>query len=89
MNWDQIEGNWKQCKGSVKQRWGKLTDDHLDLIAGKRDELSGKIQEAYGITNEEAHKQLYDWEVMLSNLAKTDKEVTDTAVKTVHKMDKD
>lgn len=46
MNWDIVEGNWKQFKGNVKQQWGKLTDDHLDVIAGKRVELAGKIQEA-------------------------------------------
>src|SRR5678815_604977 len=48
MNWDQIEGNWKQFKGRAKQQWGKLTDDELDQLAGRRDELIGKIQERYG-----------------------------------------
>ena len=61
-NWDQIEGNWKQLKGNVKQQWGKLTDDHLDVIAGKREHLSGKIQEMYGITKDEAEKQISDWQ---------------------------
>ena len=45
MNWDRIEGNWKQFKGNVKEPWVELTDDHLDSIAGKRDQLIGKIQE--------------------------------------------
>lgn len=49
MNWDIVEGNWKQFKGKVKAQWGKLTDDHLDVIAGKRDQLAGKLQENYGI----------------------------------------
>ena len=44
MNWDRIEGNWKQVKGKVKEQWGKLTDDDIDVIAGKRDQLVGKIQ---------------------------------------------
>jgi uncharacterized protein YjbJ (UPF0337 family) len=44
MNWDQVEGNWKQFKGKVKQQWGKLTDDSLDQIEGKRDQLVGQIQ---------------------------------------------
>ena len=61
MNWEQVEGKWKQLKGSVKQKWGKLTDDDLDVIAGKRDQLVGKIQERYGITKEEAQKQIDDW----------------------------
>jgi len=62
MNWDRIEGNWKQLKGSALQQWGRITDDQLDVIAGKRDQLAGKIQEAYGVTKEEAEKQLNDWQ---------------------------
>jgi uncharacterized protein YjbJ (UPF0337 family) len=58
MNWDIIEGNWKQYKGAVKQQWGKLTDDHLEQIAGKRDQLVGRIQESYGLTHDEANKQI-------------------------------
>jgi uncharacterized protein YjbJ (UPF0337 family) len=61
MNWDSVEGKWKQFKGTVKQKWGKLTDDDLDVIAGKQDQLVGKIQERYGITKEEAKKQIDDW----------------------------
>jgi uncharacterized protein YjbJ (UPF0337 family) len=58
MNSDQIQGNWKQFSGKVKEKWGKLTDDDLTLIAGKRDQWVGKIQERYGIKKEEAEKQL-------------------------------
>lgn len=61
MNWDRIEGNWKQFKGNVKQQWGKLTDAQLDVSAGKRDQLAGKIQEAYGISRDETNKQLSAW----------------------------
>ena len=65
MNWDQIAGNWKQVKGVVREKWGKLTDDDVDVIAGKRDILLGKIQERHGIAREEAEKQLKDWEATL------------------------
>lgn len=58
MNWDRIEGNWRQFKGRVKAQWGKLTDDDIDIIEGKRDQLVGKIQEQYGITKDEAEKQV-------------------------------
>src|SRR5262249_48283719 len=61
MNWDQLEGKWKQTKGSVKERWGRLTDDDLDVIAGKRDKLIGKLQERYGIAREEAARQSEAW----------------------------
>jgi uncharacterized protein YjbJ (UPF0337 family) len=65
MNWDQIAGNWKQVKGVVREKWGKLTDDDVDVIAGKRDILLGKIQERHGIAREEAEKELKDWEASL------------------------
>jgi uncharacterized protein YjbJ (UPF0337 family) len=61
MNWDQVEGKWKQIKGSVKQKWGKFTDDDLDVIAGNRDKLVGKLQERYGIARQEAEKQSDEW----------------------------
>jgi uncharacterized protein YjbJ (UPF0337 family) len=61
MNWDRIEGNWKQFKGGVKAQWGKLTDSQLDVMAGKRDQLAGKIQETYGVTREESEKQISEW----------------------------
>ena len=62
MNWDIIEGDWKQLKGLVKQKWGRLTDDHLDTVAGKRDQLAGKLQEAYGITADQAEVQVKAFE---------------------------
>ena len=62
MNWDQIAGNWKQAKELAKQQWGKLTDDHLDVIAGKREQLAGKIQELYGVSKEEAEEQIANWQ---------------------------
>jgi uncharacterized protein YjbJ (UPF0337 family) len=61
MNWDQVEGQWKQIKGSAKEKWGKLTDDDLDVIAGKKDQLLGKLQERYGIQRDEARKQAEQW----------------------------
>jgi uncharacterized protein YjbJ (UPF0337 family) len=61
MNWDQVEGKWKQLKGSAKERWGKLTDDDLDVISGKKDQLIGRLQELYGINKEEAERQSDEW----------------------------
>jgi uncharacterized protein YjbJ (UPF0337 family) len=62
MNEDRIQGNWKQFKGKVKEQWGKLTDDDLDVIDGRREQLLGKIQERHGITRDEAEKQVKDWQ---------------------------
>ena len=62
MNDDRMEGNWKQFKGKVKEQWGKLTDDDLDVINGRRDQLAGKIQERHGVARDEAERQLKDFE---------------------------
>jgi uncharacterized protein YjbJ (UPF0337 family) len=62
MNEDRIEGNWKQVKGKVREQWGKLTNDDLDVIAGKRDQLLGRIQERHGIAKDEAERQVEAFE---------------------------
>ena len=62
MNWDRIKGNWKQVTGQVKTQWGKLTDDDLEVVAGHRDRLAGKIQARYGVAKDDAEKQLTAWE---------------------------
>ena len=62
MNWDSIEGNWKSAKGKMREQWGKLTDDDLDVIAGKRDQLVGSIQKAYGKTKDEAEQEVAAYE---------------------------
>lgn len=62
MNQDTVSGNWKQFKGKVKETWGKLTDDDLDVINGRREQMVGKMQERYGVAKEEAEKQVKDWE---------------------------
>jgi uncharacterized protein YjbJ (UPF0337 family) len=61
MDWNRVEGNWKQFKGKVKEQWGKLTDDDLDKVAGKRDQLEGVIQERYGIAKDQVRKDVDTW----------------------------
>lgn len=63
MNQDRIQGRWKEIKGKVRERWGRLTDDDLDVIAGRRDQLLGRIQQRHGLARDEAERQVRDWEV--------------------------
>ncbi|HWJ05935.1 MAG TPA: CsbD family protein [Steroidobacteraceae bacterium] len=62
MNWERFKANWTQLRGHVRVQWGRLTDDQLDVIEGRRDLLLGKLQEAYGVTAEEAERQVSAWE---------------------------
>jgi uncharacterized protein YjbJ (UPF0337 family) len=66
--WDVIEGNWERFKGSVRERWGELTDDEVDQIAGRRENLRGKIQAKYGIDAGEADNQIERWMNNLENV---------------------
>ena len=62
MNPDRIQGRWKQLKGKVKEQWGKLTDDDLDVIAGRREQVLGRIQQRHGLAKDEADRQVSTWE---------------------------
>jgi uncharacterized protein YjbJ (UPF0337 family) len=61
MKWDQVQGNWKQVKGKARQLWGDLTDQDLEAINGKREELIGWLQARYGLSREQAEGQVEDW----------------------------
>jgi uncharacterized protein YjbJ (UPF0337 family) len=58
MNQDVFEGKWKEMRGQVKEWWGKLTDDDLERMDGKADQLIGALQQKYGYTKEQAEKEL-------------------------------
>jgi uncharacterized protein YjbJ (UPF0337 family) len=73
MNWDQVEGKWKQYKGQVKEKWGKLTDDDLDVIDGRRQQLIGKLQERYGTAKDVAEKQADEFVKSLKEEAREEK----------------
>lgn len=62
MNKEQVEGKWAQLMGRVQAKWGKLTHDDVAVIAGRREQLQGKLHELYGITKEELDKELADME---------------------------
>jgi uncharacterized protein YjbJ (UPF0337 family) len=53
-----MKGQIKQLRGKLRAKWGKLTDNDVELIAGKKDILIGKIQERYGHSKDEAEKQV-------------------------------
>jgi uncharacterized protein YjbJ (UPF0337 family) len=57
MNNDRMAGNWKQVKGKIKEQWGKLTDDEIDQLEGKSDQLAGRLQERFGLARHDAERQ--------------------------------
>jgi uncharacterized protein YjbJ (UPF0337 family) len=66
MSCHQLIGNLKQVKEAVGEGRGKLTaHNNVDVIAGKRDILPGKIQEGHGIACEQAERGFKDCEASL------------------------
>ena len=68
MNKDKAAGQWKQLKGKLKEQWGKLTDDDLTVLEGNLDQLTGRVQERYGIARDEADRQVREFRIRNSDL---------------------
>ena len=68
MTWDEIKGSWRQQKGRLKEKWGELTDDDLDRIDGKREQLLGLLQNRYGRTKEVAEREIREFEDTLRSV---------------------
>jgi uncharacterized protein YjbJ (UPF0337 family) len=60
-NKDIMQGKWHELKGQVKQQWGKLTDDDLQRLSGKREELTGVLQQRYGYGKAQADLEITSW----------------------------
>ena len=52
----EIKGDWNITKGKLKQKWAQLTDDDLQYVDGKMEELVGRIQKRTGETREAVAK---------------------------------
>lgn len=69
MNEDTLKGQWKQFAGEAKRQWGKLTDDDVTRAEGDAEKLAGSVQERYGVTKEDAAKQVKEWHDKASKAA--------------------
>jgi uncharacterized protein YjbJ (UPF0337 family) len=58
MNWERIEDNWNKLKGNVIEQWDDLTED----------QLVSRIQDTYGNSDDEAERELTDWQLRLSEI---------------------
>ena len=55
-------GRWSRVRGAIRGRWGKLTDDELDGLEDRWDEIARLVQAVYGVGRDEARKQLIEYE---------------------------
>ncbi len=71
MNWDRMEGEWKQRRGKAVHNWGKLMNDDLAAIAGKHEELVGRLQARFGIASEESKRQVDNFRKVVGQLKRS------------------
>jgi uncharacterized protein YjbJ (UPF0337 family) len=81
MNTDVLQAKWDQLRGDVKTNWGKLTDNDLDVIAGRRDKLEGMLREKYGYTKEKVQEEV---DTYLEDLDDTTNRLTGRVKSAVH-----
>ena len=62
MEWIFEQSTWIKTRNSIKAQWSELTDDQLDAIAGKRDELVKRLEENFGVSRQDANRQVEEWE---------------------------
>jgi uncharacterized protein YjbJ (UPF0337 family) len=60
-----IKGEWNIIKGNLKQKWAKLTDDDLQFIEGKQEELLGRIQKRTGESREAVESAIKEYRAAL------------------------
>jgi uncharacterized protein YjbJ (UPF0337 family) len=58
MNQDVFEGKWRELRGKARSWWGRLTEDDVQQVAGKKDELLGRLQAKYGYSKDEAEREI-------------------------------
>ena len=58
---DILQGKWHELKGQARQTFAKLTDDDVERLSGKMEELSGVLQQKYGYNKAQADKAIDDW----------------------------
>ena len=62
MEWSTLEARWNEYKAAAKLQWAKLSEEQIARTAGKREYLSKRVQEAYGLSRHEAERELSEWQ---------------------------
>ena len=66
MDWVRIEIDWTRFRHAAKRRWDRLGEQQLLAIRGRRHLLAARITDAYGISREDAERQLAEWQAQLA-----------------------
>jgi hypothetical protein len=62
MDWKSVALEWKPFRNEVRLHWSRLTDAQLNAINGLRARLAEQIGLTYGLTAQEAERQILSFE---------------------------
>ena len=62
MNQFEFESSWNEIKGALRQKYGQLTDNDVEFVEGKGDELLGRLQAKLGMSADELHSVLREFQ---------------------------
>jgi len=58
MHSDALAGRWDRFRSDSKREWNKLTDEDLDQIKGKMEQLVSLVQQKYDYTKDQAQQEV-------------------------------
>jgi uncharacterized protein YjbJ (UPF0337 family) len=70
------KNDWSEIRGKIKARFGKLTDENIDSMKGSLDQLSSRLQSAYGYAKEQADKESTSFTTSLRDVKEPEKHQT-------------
>ncbi|HEX7030244.1 MAG TPA: hypothetical protein VF254_06585 [Gammaproteobacteria bacterium] len=60
-NRERLRTYWPELRGRVQERWSRLSDEWLDEVDGRYDQLASRLRDAYGVSDQEANRQVDDF----------------------------
>lgn len=61
MDWKDVANDWKAFEKPARERWRKLSDLHVQNIAGDRAALVAIIGRLYSFPPEQAEREVTRW----------------------------
>jgi uncharacterized protein YjbJ (UPF0337 family) len=61
MSWDHVEKNWNVLRDGLQREWEKLTDEDIDVIEGRRDQLELLLKKYYLYDDAKAASEVDRW----------------------------
>jgi len=56
---DELRNHWNQMQSKLKQKWNALTEDDIQRIKGKSDQLIAQLQERYHFDRNKAETEFH------------------------------